>query len=140
MDPAHTFRTLVIEMLRGDPSARQDLAQSLDDLNRGNTYQSPRLLYFLLEHCKMDKLSKLPENIVSMWMGYLQRAPPQPALRDLIVIEGQLGKQGSKKWDNKERAWKMKWFVMTDTFLCYYNKLTDKQEGKEPKSRFHCQL
>lgn len=133
MDPAHTFRTLVIDMLRGDPSARQDLVQAFDDLNKGNTNQSPRLLYFLLEHCKMDKLSKLPENIVTMWMGYLQRAPPQPALRDLIVIEGQLGKQGSKKWDTK--GWKMKWFVMTDTFLCYYNKLSDKVEDKQPKKQ-----
>lgn len=134
MDPAHTFRTLVIEMLRGDPSARQDLVQAFDDLNKGITFQSPRLLYFLLEHCKMDKLSKLPENIVTMWMGYLQRAPPQPALRDLIVIEGQLGKQGSKKWDTK--GWKMKWFVMTDTFLCYYNKLSDKQqEDKQPRKQ-----
>jgi hypothetical protein len=133
MDPAHTFRTLVIDMLRGDPSARQDLVQAFDDLNKGNTFQSPRLLYFLLEHCKMDKLSKLPENIVTTWMGYLQRAPPQPSLRDLIVIEGQLGKQGSKKWDTK--GWKMKWFVMTDSFLCYYNKLSDKQEEKQPKKQ-----
>ena len=133
MDPAHTFRTLVIEMLRGDPSARQDLVKAFDDLNKGEMFQSPRLLYFLLEHCKMDKLSKLPENIVTMWMGYLQRAPPQPALRDLIVIEGQLGKQGSKKWDTK--GWKMKWFVMTDSFLCYYNKLSDKNDGKEPRKQ-----
>lgn len=133
MDPSHTFRSLVIEMLRGDASARQDLVKAFDDLNRGHTFQSPRLLYFLLENCKMEKLSKLPENIVTLWMGYLQRAPPQPALRDLIVIEGQLGKQGSKKWDTK--GFKMKWFVMTDSFLCYYNKLSDKQDGKEPRKQ-----
>ena len=133
MDPSHTFRTLVIEMLRGDASARQDLVKAFDDLNQGNIFQSPRLLYFLLDNCKMDKLSRLPENIVGLWMGYLQRAPPQPALRDLIVLEGQLGKQGSKGWSTK--GWKMKWFVMTDSFLCYYNKLTDKQEGKEPRKQ-----
>ena len=61
MDPSHTFRTLVIEMLRGDASARQDLVQAFGDLNQGNTFESPRLLYFLLENCKMDKLNKLPE-------------------------------------------------------------------------------
>ena len=133
MDPSHTFRALVIEMLRGDASARQDLVQAFDDLNQGTTFQSPRLLYFLLDNCKMDKLSKLPENVVGLWMGYLQRAPPQPALRDLIVLEGQLGKQGSKGWSTK--GWKMKWFVMTDSFLCYYNKLSDKQEGKEPRKQ-----
>lgn len=134
MDPSHTFRALVIEMLlHGDVSARQDLVKAFDDLAKGNMFQSPRLLYFLLDNCKMEKLSKLPENVVSLWMAYLQRPSPQPALRDLIVLEGQLGKQGSKKWDTK--GWKMKWFVMTDSMLCYYNKLTDKQEGKEPKNQ-----
>ena len=130
MDPSHTFRTLVIAMLQGDATARQDLVQNFGDLG-SKIHESPRLLYFLLDNAKMDKLNRVPENIVSLWMGYLRRAPSQPKLQELVVMEGQLGKQGSKKWE--KTGWKMKWFVMTDGMLCYYNKLADKQKGQEPK-------
>ena len=130
MDPSHTFRTLVIAMLQGDATARQDLVQNFGDLG-SKIHESPRLLYFLLDNAKMDKLNRVPENIVSLWMGYLRRAPSQPKLQELVVMEGQLGKQGSKKWE--KTGWKMKWFVMTDSMLCYYNKLADKQKGQEPK-------
>jgi hypothetical protein len=131
MDPAHTFRSLLINTLRGDDAMRHDLVKAFEDLSAGKTRATPRLIFFLLDNCKMDKLSRLPANIQPLWTGYLQRAPPQPTLKQLIVIEGQLGKQGSKKWDTK--GWKMKWFVLTDSMLLYYDQLQDKQAGKTPK-------
>ena len=92
MDPAHTFRTLVIEMLRGDPSARQDLVKAFDDLNKGEMFQSPRLLYFLLEHCKMDKLSKAPPE-TTLKAGDLVRVA-----QDGQYIDGQRWCYGVVRW------------------------------------------
>jgi hypothetical protein len=133
MDPAHRMRSLVITTLQGDPAARSDLKQELDDLVSRRKSPTDRLVYFLLENCKMEKLSKLPEDIIPLWMSFLGKAPPQPQLKNLIVIEGQLSKQGSKKWDVK--GWKQKWFVLTDGMLCYYNKLQDKMKGDAPKNK-----
>eukprot|EP01052_Picozoa_sp_SAG31_P019494 SAG31_NODE_1423_length_8400_cov_2.665944_4_plen_135_part_00 len=81
----------------------------------------------------MEKISKLPEDIIPIWMQYLGHAPGQPSLSNLIMVEGQLGKQGSKNWSTS--GWKQKWFVLTDGMLCYYNKLQDKMDGKPPKAK-----
>ena len=60
--------------------------QNFGDLG-SKIHESPRLLYFLLDNAKMDKLNRVPENIVSLWMGYLRRAPSQPKLQELVVME-----------------------------------------------------
>jgi hypothetical protein len=58
------MRSLVITALQGDPAARSDLKQELDNLVSRRKSPTDRLAYFLLENCKMEKLSKLPEDII----------------------------------------------------------------------------